>query len=382
MKIPSIFCVSASDRYNYGDLLFPIVAKWQLEQCGPLSFHNVATVESNLSEVGALPTTGYDIFIDSDKHPSDATILIAGGQVLNSDWMKLLSFIKPRWFRLYGKYDQHRLKRHVFRQFKLNNEPLPFMPSNGELLKNNRIMYHAVGGSVPSMPHKLGPFTQALKAAKYVSVRDLATRRALNNRAKQASQLVPDSVISYSDLKPKASLPRQCDEPYICVQFGYQKSKHKLVMILKQLQRVYDEHGVKIGLLSIGNCPGHDDIKAAKWIKRHAAFPCFHLKHDHIDDITSALAHAKLFIGTSLHGAILSMTYNNPFVAVDKQINKLDAYTKTWAPEFLKGCVAYIEIARAVSQRLNDYHDYSDLVAEQKAQVKKSFEHIYALSLR
>jgi hypothetical protein len=375
-----VYCVSASDRYNYGDLLFPLVAKWHLTQCGACTFINVAIVNSDLSAVGALPTIGYDVFLDETQQATNTTILIAGGQVLNSDWLKLLSFIKPRWFDMLKRYDHKRLKRHLFYRFKLFKEPLPFMPSQDNLLENNKVMYHAVGGSVPKLASKKQVFAKALKKAVYVSVRDRASQRMLRGEVNQASRMLPDSVITYSDIKPKNSLTKQTEEPYVCVQFGYQKSKNKLPIVLKELEKIYDEFGFKIGLLSIGNCPGHDDIIAAKWLASKARFPVFHLSHNHIDDITSALAHAELFIGTSLHGAILSMTYSNPFVAVDKRINKLNAYTKSWAPDYLQGCVAYKEIARAASVRMKQHTDYSEIIEKQKALVRASFKEIYALS--
>jgi hypothetical protein len=377
MHSPTVYCLSASDRYNYGDVLFPIVAKYALEQCGPCQFINVATIESDLTAIGGLKTLGYDQFLDASKRPKNATILVAGGQVMGANWMKLLGFTNEKWQTLYEKYKGTRMERRVKKRFGLEREPYPFILSNPELLNDNEIVYHAIGGNVPKMKPVVKGYQKALRASAYLSVRERFTRRIVMQNLNLEPNLVPDSVMLYSDIKPKTGLEKPFPSDYVCVQFGYEKSANKLPEIVAQLKKLHDALQLPIGLLSIGNCPGHDDIVTAEWIEKHADFPVFKLSHSTLDKVTSAIAHATLFIGTSLHGAIVSMSYGNPFVAVNKKINKLNAYTNTWAPDYLKGCVDFDNIAEAGLSRLNAHQDYSDSIAKQKAKVTSSFEKIY-----
>lgn len=374
-----VYCLSASDRYNYGDLLFPIVAKYHLEKQGHCNFVNVATIPSDLRSIGALETIGYDIFLDPKKRPVNSTILIAGGEVLNANWLRLLGFTKRRWQNLYDRFKGPTLERRIMKRFGLNREPIPFTLTNPGLIENNKIIYHAVGGGLPKVRRQKIITKSALAGAKYLSVREHLTQRVLKNQLHLDAQLIPDSVITYSDIVPKNTLYRQLEEGYVCVQFAVEKSKGQWPTILKELKSIHIKTGLQIAALSIGNCPGHDDIEVAKWLKENADFPISILSHECIDDITSAIAHAKLFIGTSLHGAIVSMTYCNPFVAVNKRINKLNAYTVAWAPDYLKGCVDFSDIAEEGISRLNNHYDYSKLIEQQKEVVRKSFRHIFTI---
>lgn len=381
MSLPRFYCVAASDRYNYGDLLFPLVAKYALESCGPCEFNNVAIIESDLSEIGALPTQDYSVFLAPNKMPIKSNILIAGGQVVNSEWTQLLAFINERFVRLFERFKANKLRSKLYYKFNLAREPFPFVISNPETLANNRVFYHAVGGSVPLDKKKSALMQDALEQSAYLTVRDKRTRILLKNKMGLDAPILPDSAMLYSEIRPREHLKRPVEHDYICAQFGYQKSKPNLQTILRKLREVHKFFGMPIGLLSIGNCPGHDDMKVVEWIEEHADFPVFRLKHDHIDDVTAAIAHAKLFIGTSLHGAIISMSYGNPFVAVNKNIKKLDSYTKTWAPQYLKGCVDYQDIARESRVRMKSHVVYKSLVHRQQKMVIDSFKGIYEKAL-
>lgn len=369
--------MSASDRYNYGDLLFPLVAKYALEQCGPCDFKNIAIIESDLSEIGALPTSDYSVFLDPSKSPINANILIAGGQVVNSEWMQLLAFINERLEKLFAKYPKNSLKKKLSAKFNFTREPLPFVISDETTLSNNKVFYHAVGGTVPKDGKRKQMMAKALQKADYLTVRDRLTKSLIEKQLKLDAKVLPDSAMLYSRIKPKSTLPRPIEGQYICAQFGFQKSQHELLTILRKLREVHKFFKLPIGLLSIGNCPGHDDIKVTEWLEERVDFPIFRLKHDHIDDVSAAIAHARLFIGTSLHGAIISLSYGNPFVAVNKRIKKLDAYTQTWAPAYLKGCVDYSDIAREARIRAKAHVNYGSLINRQQNMIMESFTTIY-----
>jgi polysaccharide pyruvyl transferase WcaK-like protein len=86
---------------------------------------------------------------------------------------------------------------------------------------------------------------------------------------------------------------------------------------------------------------------------------------------------SELFVGTSLHGIIVSMSYMKPFIAVNKKIKKLDSYSKIWAPKPLQGCIDFHEISSTVLKRLNfSDGDYADLITDQQSLSNQSFCHI------
>ncbi len=106
-----IYILSACDRFNYGDLLFPIVAKHEIAKLGEYHFHNVATVKSNLKECGALPTLGYKSLFDYKNIPDNSTLLIACGQDLNVKSSLLLRFWTPIYQDIFENYSCAKLEK-------------------------------------------------------------------------------------------------------------------------------------------------------------------------------------------------------------------------------------------------------------------------------
>ncbi|WP_416305726.1 polysaccharide pyruvyl transferase family protein [Neptunicella sp. SCSIO 80796] len=371
-----MYLLSACDRFNYGDLLFPVVAKHELSQLGHYQFHNIATIASNLYECGALPTEGYKSLLDYKNLPDNATLVVAGGQVLNANWSRLISFLRPFYFKLYQKFQGGWLEALAKQLFGRNQLSFPFMPSAPELLSRMKLVYHAVGGGIPKERHLRDEVAVSFRHADYISVRETDAQRAIKNNFGLNAVLVPDSVMVLSDIQPKSVLPPSLTQPYACVQFGFHKSDGKQEIILNQLRKIYRQQKLAIGLLSIGNCAGHDDQLMVQWIKKHADFPVHVLPCQTIDQITSAIANATIYIGTSLHGVIVSMSYGNPFVAVNKAVKKVQAYTMVWAPDYLKGCVPFYKIAAATQQRLSSHIGYEELVVKQKKMVRESFKKI------
>ncbi|MBC3764949.1 polysaccharide pyruvyl transferase family protein [Neptunicella marina] len=368
-----VYLLSASDRFNYGDLLFPLVAKHELAKLGNYTFHNIATIDSDLTEVGAMPTQGFKTLLNPENIAKDSTLIIAGGQVLNADWARLVSYLDPLYYDLYEAFKGDRLENILKLHFGNGEVSLPFMPASPNILENMKIAYHAVGGGIPKSKALRDEVAPSFKQAGYLSVRETDAQRAIKNNFGLNASLVPDSVMVLSDMQPKHTLPKSLNKPYACAQFGFHKSEGKQKTILNQLRRIYRHQKLAIGLLSIGNCPGHDDQLMVDWIKKHADFPVHVLPCDTLDQITSAIANAAVYIGTSLHGVIVSMSYGNPFVPVNKAVKKVQAYTMTWAPEYLKGCVPFFQIAEATKLRMEAYKGYDDIVLKQKQMVRESF---------
>ena len=370
-----VYLLSASDRFNYGDLMFPIIAKYALNELGDFEFYNVATVKADLSSCCAWDTEPYKILLREDFQ-DQPTLIIAGGQVLGANWSKILSFITPTYNYIYKKFNGSYLEKLTQRMFGSSEISYPFIPSSSQLLSKFNIIYHAVGGqNAHNLPEKQ-EVARAFSNCAYFSARETNTQMAVADNFSIDVRLVPDSVLLISDMMPKKNLIRPHDREYVCAQFGYLKSKSHLDEVVRQLKQLYEETGLDITLLSIGNCPGHDDNLSIDYIKQHADFPVVALPCETIEQITCALAHSSLFVGTSLHGVIVSMSYGNPFVPVSKNIAKIEAYTNTWAPEYLKGAVNFNEIASSSVERLSKFVDFNDRIDEQKELVKASFDHI------
>ncbi|MGB8703800.1 MAG: hypothetical protein WCD31_02100, partial [Gillisia sp.] len=194
----NVYFLTASDRINYGDLLFPLIFKKIAEENG-CEFYNYGIVKSDLSFFGALPTQSYNVLLEKIKD-STGKLVIGGGEVFFADWKTLYGFINPHYARAVKNRIISEIERKVrFSKFylSLNRVSVPFCPAKSELKADKvKIYYNSVGGSFPYGENKkeIKIIKEALKDASLVSVRDKRTEKELQ-KLNVSSKIVPDSAI-------------------------------------------------------------------------------------------------------------------------------------------------------------------------------------------
>ena len=94
-----IAMLGATDRFNYGDLLFPLIVKKSLLLRNPdFIVDNFATTDSDLSSIGALPTQK----ISRIYHKQYDAVIVVGGEVISAYWkMTYLHIQKSTKFALF-----------------------------------------------------------------------------------------------------------------------------------------------------------------------------------------------------------------------------------------------------------------------------------------
>ena len=113
-RIVKIIC--ASDRINYGDLLFPIILKKLFLENG-ISFENYAIKKSDLTFFGALKTKSiFNLISDIKYQNKKIVIIIAGGEVLGSKWENILSYISLFWEKTFNII----ALRRFFKKFRIS----------------------------------------------------------------------------------------------------------------------------------------------------------------------------------------------------------------------------------------------------------------------
>ena len=95
--------LTASDRINYGDLLFPIIFKKIINDKN-IEFNNYGIVKSDLNHFGALPTMSYKR-LQKNVKAKGGNVVIGGGEVFFATWHLLYSYINS----LYSKVFKNRL---------------------------------------------------------------------------------------------------------------------------------------------------------------------------------------------------------------------------------------------------------------------------------
>lgn len=339
-----VLFLSAADRLNYGDLLFPILFKKVLKQNKvDVEFHNFGLVRSDLSSFSALKTKSYKKLIKAAK--TDNTILvIGGGEALFPTFTILYSYINSTFDYLLRFYKIKRLeKKYSISSIFIISKKIkyPFSPSKAFFKnKNLKIFYNAVGGTFINIKQKDKlNLIKNMNESDYVSVRD---NRSLNSLTKNnvSCTISPDSALIMSDFYSKKELLKltkldtnTLPNQYYVVQIGSGKTPKQFDAFFKKLLNLSRKNNFKIVLCPIGLAAGHNDFEVLSKINNNHSETIL-IQPQNIFDIMYVLAHSKCYFGTSLHGLITAQSYNVPFFLFNKNIQKLKSYSETWMEQF------------------------------------------------
>lgn len=383
--------LTAGDRNNYGDFLFAIIAKKKLgKHCS--EFRNYGVVKSNFKAYGALPTYSFrKLQKDIEYSSKDQLLIIGGGEVFFVSWTDLYRFINKSFNKLMTYYKLKSIEnkfKFSKRILSKNNVHYPYTPGVKDF-KNLRvkIVYNAVGGifkeSINSPSSKL--LINNLKQATYISVRDVGTQNSLK-RAGINSKLVPDSALLISDIFTKDYLSNLNPElkniykkKYLFFQISKSHKPKTLNIISQKLKELSHRLDLKVILSPIGLAEGHeDDVALKELLLLDNEF--VYVQPNSLFDIMGLIAHAKVFIGTSLHGAITAQSYCVPFLRFSR-IRKVDAFYKTWHGDLKDTCFSEDKLDEISREIINwDYANLQKKNSDQKDLIFKNFELIKNLN--
>lgn len=367
---PKAILLGAFDRFNYGDLLFPIIVKKEI-QClrSNIDIEIHALIQSDLSRYGALKTLPLRSLYKGNTLCHDDAVIFAGGGTIGVDWLYMYSNLLGKFGnhalyylkRVLGNTTSNALGRYYFGA----TSPFPWVAGPEDFPVRVKIAYNAIGGS------EFANLTLAIKAqtlacleqASYLSVRDAETKRLFSPVEDHISvELAPDSAILMSEQFPVTRLEElssklidssMLDGRYVCLQANVSYVRKHADDIASALEGLYEAHGLRAVLLPIGRYVGLDDHIALRSILTKVRTPA-ELAGDELSlwEIMLTIARAQLFIGTSLHGNITSQSFEVPHVGLSDRPCKLDYYLATWAlPEFSQ-CVALCNIVDHASEIL------------------------------
>jgi hypothetical protein len=386
----SVHFLAASDRVNYGDLLFPIVfTKVAKKKLADVVIYNYGIVKSDLGYFGGYPTKSYGK-LHCNLKKMGGTIVIGGGDVFFSNWETLYSYINP----IFVKLMKYKFIRKVNARLKISDYILhkkevllPFTPGVFEFKtsKQIQVVYNGVGGAFSdnNKPDFNGKIVERLNSSNYISVRDNRTLESLKE-FEVNSVLSPDSAVIISDLYPIKILKRKTTldtdfipEKYFFVQFGFNKAPDNFKEAAILIEKLAKKHNAKVILCPIGLALKHDDHIELKKMEKYSSYFQFVMPKN-IFDIMWLISNSKAYMGTSLHGALTAQSYNVPFFSLNKKIIKADSYFKTWCPEISIGCIDFKNLD-CIDLKLTkwDYHKAKDYLKEQKRLVYNNFDEIF-----
>jgi hypothetical protein len=362
-----IAIIGAFDRYNYGDLLFPILLEKEFETYrDQFDLEYYALLKSDLSNYGAKITKDFgDLF--SEELPEGSIVVIAGGDVIGAEWITMHQYLQDgldvlflrfmrKYARLYKQIDRNLAKRYQSRS------DMPWILSKKMFKNNVKVIFNSVGGSNLKVlrSYYQNYLKENLSDVDYLSVREEDTKSGLKNIGIENEIFVsPDSAVIMSEYFPKEFLRDQVrkeiknlDENYICFQIKKEYGLKNIETLVDQLDKIYDHYGFRVLLLPIGTAYGHEDHIALKAIKERIK------NAEMFDDLTIfevmyLIANSKGYIGTSLHGAITSISFEVPYLGLVEDISKLKSFLEKWAVDLYKGGVGYDGIFDGINKFIN-----------------------------
>src|SRR5690554_2383810 len=387
MELNKIRFLSASDRINYGDFLFPLVFKEVLKSVDiKYIFDNYGIIKSDYTHFGALKTKSFRK-LEAEIKEGDK-IIVGGGEVLFANWTTLYGFINPvfRYLLRFKKLRKLETKIKFSNRWLSSNQvqfPFSFKASDFHL-SEVRVYYSSVGGGhllTKNNPSQKMAY-KCMQTARLISVRDSRSLKYFSKYPDLKIDLIPDSAILMSDFYTKKKLKEivgsdlQFDN-YIFLQLGINKRPKNLVGFADLIEKLSKELDCKVLLCPIGLAPGHEDHKILQKLK--SLKPQFDfVMPKNIYEIMYLIANSNLYLGTSLHGAITAMSFLTPAIGLNKNVKKLESYMKTWVNEDFENLdfnnVNVSEVDKLVNVFKADF--YQEKLDNQKLLVRANLEAI------
>jgi hypothetical protein len=391
---PVVAVVGAFDRFNFGDLLFPRVVRSEFQRLGIDADHRCYSIRgADFRRRGGVETRPLAA-LREEALPHQSLIVIAGGELLTARWSDAYGGLAgPRRTlatKIAAKLIGVGAVDRVGRRLLGGDRPLPWVLDAGDLGQDAPVSYNGVGGiGVGGLP---GPLLEGarerLSRAAFLGVRDPETRDDLEGwKLPIDVRLTPDSAVLVSGVFPKEGLIGRVSETtraalarlrggYVAFQTGRYPAWGRVVVLADQIREIQRETGLGVVLLPLGQAAGHEDLAPLRRIARVLGdLPVELLARPDVDDILAAIAGARLFVGSSLHGNLMALVYGVPHVGFEKRVRKLDLMLRTWDPTSPEGAVRLESIAeRGLRALAADHADLTEELAELRATARTSFE--------
>lgn len=391
-----ILIIGAFDRYNYGDLLFPIIIEQELNTYAhnsQLKYYGL--VSSDLSSVGGKPTSSISDFYESCNNGSEGnvTVIVAGGEAIDATWTSLCAALNPPFqlfCRVANKLSLPINQNWIAKRLMKGETNLPFTFSKNNFKNVTNVIFNSLGGSKvnANLLNKERELTKTLEDVDYLAVRDKITVKNLLEKGINA-RLVPDSAILMSKFFPtneleKLASPDVVDyvrlnkKKYLFFQINKSRSKGNEKQIAGNLDKISKETGTEICLCPIGKALNHDDHIALKEIQ-----PLMHEKSQLFDDVNIwdimyLIANSKAYMGTSLHGAITAMSFARPYIGLT--VLKLNSYLESWGVGELNHVIEFDNMLTQFKKSMViDSQAFEQSRSQQIHEVEKSFRSMMQL---
>lgn len=314
----TIFISGMFDMNNYGDLLFPLVARTRLADAG-FDVVAVSPTGGQADFPDALPTIDIGEMLSGSIAP--AGILIGGGYMIHANSLAFLDH-----------YGDPSLGNWA-------GAGLWLGATLAAALRDIPIAWNAPGVPHPFSSRQRRVIDAARHAASYVSVRDEGSRHLLAPATEDASiAIVPDPIADLPRLWSQADLA----DPFrqLLARKGMAPDTQLLAIHIRNrsvagvdrqalgsaLRQFAEARRMVPMLVAVGQ--NHDDPTVARQFADSLGAPCLMLDDPlSLQEISGAIAHSALYIGASLHGYVAASAYGVPGILVGRpSYNKFSGF--------------------------------------------------------
>lgn len=336
------------DRFNYGDLLFPLVTRFALQRLRPdLATIVYGLVESDLSRFGALPSRGIARLYD-DVRKGDV-VLMAGGENLAQTWKAMLVTLRRP-----GEAGTEGTEAWARSEIGGRDE-FPYLPRRRSFGEKPRLAYSSCGGW-PLEGFSSGEraaIGAALGEAGFVSVRESHTARLLGGLPRPVRcSVAPDCAFLLPEMWSREELARRASDetragveragPYLAFQCHDRYGAVQGGALPEALSKLSRATGLPVVPVAIGRMTGFSDDRFLAELSDRV--PCRTVRAEGLADVAYVLANARLFVGTSLHGVVTATTHGVRALPLATPDPKLGHNLDFWGIPGLERCVGLDEL--------------------------------------
>lgn len=278
------------DVNNYGDLLFPYILEYRLPH---INFTHVS------------PTNKKTLFKDSkpvistkqaNKQTFDA-VIIGGGNIIHTD-PTILETYKNKGIGIFAYPSLWIGAAKLAGKLKV---PLVFnSPSISKEYQS---------------PIDKTFFKSVFARSEYISFREKYSSNCAKQFTKKEVKTVPDTAFDIARMWPITN-QEQNKENYILLNLN-QRYHSPAEETAREIDKLSFEQNKKIKFIIIGAC--HNDTEFTKNVTQFLKCPFEIIPITTIKEMAYSIAHASLFIGSSMHGFITSLSYKVPALLLLKK---------------------------------------------------------------
>lgn len=306
--------VGTFDIANFGDTLFPVLAQWRLSELG-CKTPSLSPTSEPVNWQDALPTLAMANYHRDPETGPCALVIVGGGDIVHLR-------ATPA-----GFYDDGAFSRWT---------TYAGLWAGASLLaasRGCRVAWNAPGVPEP-LPDDLDDFFTAREnPLAYLTVRDEPSRQHLSPRAREAAVVVPDTLAETSRMWAASSLGTAAQEAFLR-ETGKASPARYLTIHVNDYSTPEDSAADVAAAIdaccqqwqadAVFVCPGpvHQD---QRWIAPVQALlksrSCAIANTQSMREFAAVLAGSKGYLGSSMHGFIVSSSYGVPALAVMPKAN-------------------------------------------------------------